>query len=167
MIVNKQLRKVIFHLALEKENPIFATDAVFLLMKGRYITGTLILMNLLLLTFLVQGQNVLLNYFSLASDGADILLEWELPDEAPVVEYRIFRRINEDTNQDHVVTISSDGSGKYQYLDDGIFKTTSRVLHYDLQIITAGKTYTFTSSVSHNPTSIQRTWGSIKSMFKP
>ncbi|MDX2250395.1 MAG: hypothetical protein SF052_26665 [Bacteroidia bacterium] len=136
-------------------------------MNGRLFIPLLTLLNVLSLAPFAQGQNVLLNYFSLASDGADILLEWELPDEANVVEYRIFRRINEDTNQDHIVTLPSDGSGKYQYLDDGIFKTTSRVIHYDLQIITGGKTYTFTSSMSHNPTSIQRTWGSIKSMFKP
>ncbi|MEZ4824706.1 MAG: hypothetical protein R3C61_00215 [Bacteroidia bacterium] len=154
-------------MGVDKENPIFAFDAVLSPMNGRLITGILILLNILVLTFWVQGQNVLLNYFNLSSDGADILLEWELPDEANVVEYRLFRRVNEDTNQDHVVTIPSDGSGKYQYLDDGIFKTTSRVIHYDLQIVTSAKSFTFTSSVSHNPTSIQRTWGSIKSMFKP
>lgn len=133
----------------------------------RFSIRILFLLNILVLSSQTQAQNVLLNYFNLTSDGADILLEWELPEEMNVVEYRIFRRMNNDPNQDHIVTIQSDGSGRYQYLDDGIFKTVSRVIHYDLQIVASGKTYTFTSSLSHNPTSIQRTWGSIKSMFKP
>ena len=124
----------------------------------------------LFLTFFTihaMGQSVILSDFNLTSDGADVLLEWELPNEEGVVEYRLYRRLDQNPNQDHVATIKADGSGNYQYLDDAIFKRTSRVIHYDLEIIQEKKSFTFTNSITHNPTSIQRTWGSIKAMFKP
>ena len=120
-----------------------------------------------LLSISGMAQSVIVSDFNLTSDGADVLLEWDIPDETAVLEYRIYRRQNQNPNQDHIVTIKADGSGRYQYLDDGIFKRDSKVIHYDLEIIQEKRTDTFTNSITHNPTSIQRTWGSIKAMFKP
>ena len=128
---------------------------------------TLLFLFFVFLSFSGRGQSVIVSDFNLTSDGADVLLEWELPDETGILEYRLYRRLNQNPNQDHIVTIKVDGSGSYQYLDDGIFKRDSTVIHYDLEIIQEKKTDVFTNSISHNPTSIQRTWGSIKAMFKP
>jgi hypothetical protein len=121
----------------------------------------------LLLSVSGFGQSVIVSDFNLTSDGADVLLEWELPDESGIIEYRLYRRLNQNPSQDHIVTIKADGSGSYRYLDDGIFKRDSKVIHYDLEIIQERKTDVLTNSITHNPTSIQRTWGSIKAMFKP
>lgn len=113
-----------------------------------------------------QAQVPLMNYFNIIPNGADVLLEWELQAEENITEFRIFRRFNDEQTLTHVSTLTLNGTRKYSYLDDNIFKTEGRILHYELQVIADGKTYRFTRSLSHNPTSVQRTWGSIKAMFR-
>lgn len=113
-----------------------------------------------------QSQTILLNYFNLKVDGAQILLEWELQSESTVKEFRVFRRFNDEPSLAHLITMPVKGIMKYNYLDDDMFKTRGRVVHYELHIVTNKKTYKYFASQSHNPTSIQRTWGSIKSMFR-
>lgn len=115
----------------------------------------------------VRGQDqVLVNQFVLSSEGADVLLTWELLDEAGIEEYRLFRRINQEPTAAHVATLPANQAGLYTYLDDDIFKNKARVIMYELHIVTEAKVHRFTRSLSHNPTSVQRTWGSIKAMFR-
>ena len=113
-----------------------------------------------------SAQSVLLNYYNLTADGADVLLEWEVQETAGIVEFQIFRRLNSEPSGAHLITIPASGGRAYSYLDDDIFKTEGRVIHYELHVVMAGRTETYERSLSHNPTSIQRTWGSIKSMFR-
>jgi len=108
----------------------------------------------------------LVNQFVLSSEGADVLLTWELLDEAGIEEYRLFRRINQEPTAAHVATLPANQAGLYTYLDDDIFKNKARVIMYELHIVTEAKVHRFTRSLSHNPTSVQRTWGSIKAMFR-
>lgn len=114
----------------------------------------------------VQAQIPLMNYFNLTSDGADVLLEWEIQSEEGVSEYRLFRKYNDEATFTHVATLPVSGLRKYSYLDDNIFKAEHRVLQYELQVVVQGKVYSFGRTLTHNPTSIQRTWGSIKAMFR-
>ncbi|RMG66450.1 MAG: hypothetical protein D6722_14990 [Bacteroidetes bacterium] len=119
-----------------------------------------------LLPATVQAQSVLLNYYNLTADGSDVLLEWEVQDTRGITEFQIFRRMNNESSGVHVATIPISSGSAYSYLDDDIFKTDGQVIHYELHIVMPGKTETYERSLSHNPTSIQRTWGSIKSMFR-
>lgn len=115
----------------------------------------------------MTGQTILLDYFNISPDGSDVILEWQMKTEESVVEYRLFRKFNNEPLQAHIATISPDGVGSYQYLDDDIFKTESEVITYELQVLMSDNTvHQFQASLSHNPTSVQRTWGSIKSMFR-
>lgn len=114
----------------------------------------------------IQGQTVLLNSFVLQADGADIVISWELQNENGVAEYRIFRRFEDESTLTHVVTLPNSKQGYYTYLDNNIFKQQPKVLFYELQVVVNGQIYKFTKGLAHNPTSIQRTWGSIKSMFR-
>lgn len=135
-------------------------------MSKQFSLSILLLLAGLIFSNSLSAQSILLNYFNIRADGADVLLEWELPNEKDVIEYQLFRKFNNEPGYEHVATITAVGDESYQYLDDDIFKTNNRVLHYELQVITSGKTHRFESSLSFNPTSIQRTWGNIKSMFR-
>jgi hypothetical protein len=104
--------------------------------------------------------------FSVRSMGADVLVEWEVLDETGITEFRLFRQIDSQGAFEFLNTIYANGGYRYQYLDDNIYKDGPRVLTYKLQVVRDGKTHDFFSTLSHNPTSIQRTWGSIKSMFR-
>lgn len=121
-----------------------------------------------LLAGTLSAQSITLSSFTLESDGADVLLSWDMPTVEGVSEFRLFRRLNEETTSTHVATLSCDGSQTmYSYLDDGMFKQDGRVVHYELQVVMhSNKVYSFSQSLSHNPTSVQRTWGSIKAMFR-
>ncbi|MDP5169753.1 MAG: hypothetical protein NWR72_05880 [Bacteroidia bacterium] len=137
-------------------------------MKKIYWLGVLFCLG-----FLISGarvayaQTILLNYFNISPDGSDVVLEWDIQSETNVKEYRIFRRLNNEPLQAHLATISPNGLGKYQYLDDDMFKTESEVIHYELQVVMVNnEVHQFQATLSHNPTSVQRTWGSIKSMFR-
>lgn len=113
-----------------------------------------------------QSQ-VIIEQFSISSEGADVLLVWNLPQEDAIREFRLFRRINDEPTSAHLATLDATGALQYTYLDDDIFKTESRTLHYELQVIMhPGQIHRFSRSLSHNPTSVQRTWGSIKAMFR-
>lgn len=152
-------------MALFSVSSTFAVKDNVWLMKQHH----LFLLGLCSLLFCVtstQAQTLTINTFEIEADGSDILVTWDLQDESKVVEYRLFRRFNEANTSTHVTTLKPDGTGDYTYLDDDIFKQNARVLHYELQIIVQGQTHTYTRSLIHNPTSIQRTWGSIKSMFR-
>lgn len=122
----------------------------------------------ILSSFSLQAQTITLQTFDLESDGADVLLSWELSDVSDVAEFRLFRRLNQETTSLHVTTMTSDpGLNFYSYLDDGMFKQDGRVVHYELQVVTKdSRIFSFSQSLTHNPTSIQRTWGSIKAMFR-
>jgi hypothetical protein len=136
------------------------------LQKKQYISTGVFLAFIFLVSYQAQAQQVLLNFFNLNPNGADILLEWEVQDETDIAEYRLFRKFQEDPTFTFVGSLTPNGSKRYQYLDDDIFKSTSRVLVYELQVVKDNQVYRFTVNLSHNPSSIQRTWGSIKSMFK-
>lgn len=112
-----------------------------------------------------QSQ-VLFNYFNITSEGADVLLEWELKNEDGIQEFEIYRKFNEESSFEYLQTMDLNGTQRYQFLDDEIFKTAARTIHYELHIVTENGTQKFIKSLLHSPTSIQRTWGSIKSMFR-
>lgn len=131
-----------------------------------YLTGILLLG--LLFSSSGYAQQVPLNYFTIDANGADIVLEWEVQSEKFVEKFELYRKIDSDPTLTHVATLEPDGGLKYQFLDDNTFKTPPKVLSYELYIHIAEeeKVEKAFVSLTHNPTSIQRTWGSIKAMFR-
>ncbi|WNJ18021.1 hypothetical protein [Pontibacter sp. G13] len=114
-----------------------------------------------------SAQQAQLKSFSILPEGADILLSWEMNGEDQVSTYRILRKFDDEPAYVWVADVPAAGKLSYSFLDDGIFKSTGRIVHYELQVVTASnQVLKFSRSLSHNPTSIQRTWGSIKSMFR-
>ncbi len=114
-----------------------------------------------------NAQTLILNYFTITSDGADILIEWEIKDETNLTEFQLYRKLNDEPTLTFVTNVLPNGSLKYQFLDDGIFKNNGRIIQYELHVFIGNQVHKFTSiPLAHTPTSIQRTWGSIKSMFR-
>ena len=114
----------------------------------------------------LHAQGLTLNYFTATPDGSDMILRWELPDEAGITEFKVFRKIGEESDFQHITTVPANGSRAYEYLDYTLFRGEPRTVNYRLQIMKGGMAYSFYVSVMHNPTSVQRTWGSIKAMFR-
>lgn len=130
-----------------------------------YIIFSLIL--LCGIKFNLYSQEVVLKHFTINSDGADILVEWEVKEETGITEFQLYRKFSDEPTLAFVVSIPANGSLKYKYLDDGIFKNNGRIIHYELHVFKDNQLQKFVSiPLAHTPTSIQRTWGSIKSMFR-
>ncbi|MCS7028677.1 MAG: hypothetical protein NZ519_07925 [Bacteroidia bacterium] len=128
--------------------------------------GTQILLALLLLASITYAS-VTLKYFTAIPSGTEIKLQWEVQSEYGITEFQVWKRIGSGSAA-KIYSVTPNGSRVYSYTDLNVMKTdeTSQTYIYTLRIM-QGSSYTdFTQSVTHNPTTIQRTWGSIKAMFK-
>lgn len=115
----------------------------------------------------LQAQGVNLNDFGVSAfNGSDIKIEWQIENESGVSEYRLYRKVGGNAEQKYVGTVYANGSGKYTYYDKDVFKTEASVITYELRVIKNGNPSFFYASLTFNTTSVQRTWGSIKGMFK-
>lgn len=111
---------------------------------------------------------VVMRNFSVTDIGSEIRLDWEVVSENGIQEFQIWRKSTSNPNYIKIHTLTPNGNKVYSYSDVNIFRVsqTQGTYTYMLRIMETGHSTDFTQDVAHNPTSIQRTWGSIKSMFK-
>jgi len=103
------------------------------------------------------------------SDGNNVTVQWGTTDESAVKEFGVERRPVNGTDFVLVSTIAPKGNNSYyEYVDQTAFKTTGTVYQYRVRIVDAnlGVTYSDPISVSHSVSSVKRTWGSLKAMFR-
>ncbi len=111
-----------------------------------------------------------LDFFNGRSDGDNIVLEWKTRSETNLLRYEIQRKAG--TNGDFVSlsTVSPKGSNsQYSYIDRSAYKDAESIYVYRLKIIESGSgpaSYSNEITVSHSVSSVKRTWGSIKAMFR-
>jgi len=109
-----------------------------------------------------------LEYFQGRSDGEDIRLEWKTREEVNLKHFKVERKTPQSEFLE-METIQPKGSNSYYtYLDQSAYKTDNMLFIYRLKIIdTNGQaSYSNEVSVSHSVSSVKRTWGSIKAMFR-
>ena len=118
---------------------------------------------LILTAFQVQVSS-----FQAVYQGADIRLEWKVSDESEVSVYEIFRKKDTDANYTKLTDVAQSGSGTYTWVDDNLYKTGEGIenISYRLAANTSGGPKYFYATIQHSPTAVQRSWGSIKSMFR-
>jgi len=116
----------------------------------------------------ISAQQMLIQRFTASAAGTDVLLNWEIKSGiSGITEFRIQRKVNQEPVFTQISTSTySQGKSTYEFWDRTIFKETPKQIQYRLLIIKDGQTSYYDTFVTLNPTSAQRTWGSIKSMFK-
>ena len=112
------------------------------------------------------GQNVILNYLNASPDGADVLVTWEVQALNGVSNFKVYRKIDDETSYTFLDDMGPDGGLDYQFLDHTIFKDAPKSISYKIVVYQGNEGAAFYTSIVHNPTSVQRTWGSIKAMFR-
>lgn len=128
---------------------------------------TYFIFSMLLLVSFLAYASVTIKYFTASPLGTEIRLQWEVQSETGITEFQLWKR-TPSTSAAKIYTVIPNGNKIYSYTDPNVMKTneTQQTYIYTLRVM-QGSTYTdFTQTINHNPTSIQRTWGSIKSMFK-
>lgn len=137
-----------------------------------------------ILVLLVIGFGVLyaadgiVSSFTAKSDGSVITVEWNTVNEIDAVRFDLERSATED---DFVRLSSEEAKGKpsnYRFIDEKAYIKKSgpngdeilsnNVYSYRLKIIRKDNSHEFSNVVyvSHNVSSIRRTWGMIKEMFR-
>ncbi len=103
------------------------------------------------------------------SDGNDVTIQWGTTDETLMQEFVVERQAGGQTEWvalDPIVAPKGSNSF-YEFVDQTAFKTTASVYQYRIRIVAQdGTTYSKVMVVSHNVSSVKRTWGSLKAMFR-
>ena len=102
------------------------------------------------------------------SDGNDVTIQWGTTEESSVQEFAIERQASSETGFVEIGSVAPLGSNSYySFTDKTAFKTTTSVYQYRIRIVAAdGTKYSKVMVVSHNVSSVKRTWGSLKAMFR-
>lgn len=124
---------------------------------------------------LLFAMEITIASFTAKSDGKDITLRWESSKEIQVLQYEVLRSTQNSNDYKTIATIPAKGSSSlYMYIDedaymkgDGSTKTEGTLYSYRLKVVgDKGTTFSDPISVTHNVSSVRRTWGMIKEMFR-
>jgi len=105
-----------------------------------------------------------------SSNGINIIIRWQSDDESGVRKVEIERQVGIDGQFISLHEIPLKGNYQsYEYIDDTAFRAAERVYRYRLKVsFSNGAPSVFYGpiTVRHDVSSVRRTWGSIKAMFR-
>ena len=105
------------------------------------------------------------------SNGTNITIRWVSDDEAGVARFEIERKSGVNGQFIVLAPIALRGSNSvYEYVDDSAFRAfTESIYQYQVKVVFlsgANPAYYGPITVRHDVSSVRRTWGSIKAMFR-
>jgi len=122
-----------------------------------------------LLTFIsLLFAGATLEFFRGRSESNRVILEWKSKEESAVKEFIVERK---SLNSDFIPIGSIQPKGNnsfYTFIDETAFKSLGSVYYYRLKIVDFNGTISYSNEISilHSVSSVKRTWGSIKAMFR-
>jgi hypothetical protein len=123
-----------------------------------------LLVLLLLSVSLVFGATITL--FQASYDDANAQITWEVGSEAGVENYELYRKANNEPAFTKLTTIAPSGQDHYRYLDSEVHREVGGPFTYRLTVRTTATDHSYLSTLDQAPSAVQRSWGSIKSMFR-
>ncbi|MCF8355597.1 MAG: hypothetical protein K9H48_14185 [Melioribacteraceae bacterium] len=137
-------------------------------MISKTVKYSSILFILLCITTIFAGA--FLSLFTARSEGEDIILNWQTGEENNVDYFAVERKaINSEFTEIAKLDAKGDNS-YYTYIDESAYKTTDVLYIYRIKIVDLNSevppTYSKEVSVSHSVSSVKKTWGSIKALFR-
>jgi len=105
--------------------------------------------------------------FTAKSLNGNVVLNWQTATETNLKHFVVERR-SADGNFFEIAIVEPRSDKNYQYVDQSAFKTLDAVYSYRLKIVDndGSISYSGIQSVYHNVSSVKRTWGSIKALFR-
>jgi hypothetical protein len=128
------------------------------------VITTLFVLSLVTLVF----AGATLEFFRGKSENDKVFLEWKSREESALKEYVIERK---SLNGDYIplATIQPKGNNSYYtFIDETAFKSLGSIYYYRLKIVDYNGSISYSNEISifHSVSSVKRTWGSIKAMFR-
>jgi len=134
-------------------------------MKKRIITSGLLF--IFLVSTLFAGAVII--DISATSNGENIVVRWNTAEEASMQHFLIERKsVNSSFGPVSDLIEAKGNNSTYEFVDENAYKTSDAIYVYRLKIVeTSGNiAHSGEISVSHNVSSVKRTWGSIKALFR-
>jgi len=122
---------------------------------------------LFLITITVIYAGVELISFTAKSQNGNVILNWQTASETNLKNFVVERK-SVDGNFFEIAVVEPKSDKNYQYIDQSAFKTLDAVYSYRIKIVDndGSVSYSGVQSVYHNVSSVKRTWGSIKALFR-
>ncbi len=131
---------------------------------------------LLLLPIILFASELNFEFFTAKSNGDAISLEWKLQSEDGVEYFQVERKLKDGNDFRPIGSkIKSTGNSNiYRYTDDEFFFKDKATLQseniqaYRIKVISKNNDLSFsnTTYVTHNVSSVRKTWGMLKEMFR-
>ena len=119
-----------------------------------------------------------LTLFTAAYNGATVRVDWEVSTETDVTGFELSRKGATETSFTAVTSVVPTGQRRYQYLDTNVYRTTAGSTGTNAPAAGGPFTYRLTvrgpgggeqsylTVLAGTPSAVQRSWGTIKSMFR-
>ena len=133
----------------------------------RIFTLAVLLLTCVAVAF-ADDLGVTLNFFRAGFEGTDVKVEWELANENGVNSFEVHRKLHSETTFRKIGGFPATGTRRYTVLDTDLRNVPNRTgtITYKVSVATTTGESNFTTTFLNNPSSVERSWGSIKSMFR-
>lgn len=127
-------------------------------------TKSLILL-LIFSTLIFAGAEIL--KFTARSQNGNVIIQWQASSETNLKHYVVERKTVNGSFMELSV-VQPNTSRSYEFVDQTAFKGNDVLYVYRLKIVDndGSVSYTWEVAVPHNVSSVKRTWGSIKALFR-
>jgi hypothetical protein len=130
---------------------------------------------LLVLGSAVAVYGATLTLFTAAYSGTVVRVEWEVDTEAGLTGFELARKSATDNAYTMVSTTAATGQRRYLYLDTNVYRGTGTTgttgtlggpYTYRLTMRSPTGDQSYLTVLAGTPSAVQRSWGTIKSMFR-
>jgi hypothetical protein len=112
--------------------------------------------------------------FTAGYDGPNVRLDWQVSSETNVTGFEISRKAATETSYRAVSSLRPTGQRRYQFLDTNVYRTaagstgtaTGGPFTYRLTVRSTSGDQSYLTVLAGTPSAVQRSWGTIKSMFR-
>ena len=106
--------------------------------------------------------------FTVALDGSNVRVDWEVNTEADVTGFDLYRKGAADLNYMLLTSIVPTGQRRYTYTDRSAYRGPAAPTGSSTYRLTVrgGAEQSYTTTLAQTPSAVQRSWGTIKSMFR-
>jgi hypothetical protein len=119
------------------------------------------------------GCSVVLAYgasiatFQATYDDTNVRIEWEVNSEGGVQEYALYRKANNEPSFTKLASLEPNRQRAYHFIDQNSYHgLNGGPFTYHLVVLTSSGQQSFYTVLNQMPSAVERSWGTIKSMFK-
>lgn len=137
-------------------------------MKMSFMKYFVILIILLPFVVIEAGATIPENGFTAYSFNGDISIHWQTASESNV-RYFVIERRTQYSDYMEIATLNPETDRYYEYTDKNVFKSNDNIYFYRIKIVDKDGNVSYTNEISvlhSTATSVKRTWGSIKALFR-